>query len=175
MCYCVSSDVIVKKRGHISALFWHSTATICVTIRLFFTSQQLLRATDSGHTAAVLFCSHKRFYVKLTCQCAQNCHTPLKALNAMCNSFNTRPCRYPYHCCNGVFMPPCIPRTCTGQLVIHLIYSSQPAVAQTALRSCCADGWRTWPDTPQPSSFRGELMATEISLRTFNLQPFAQM
>lgn len=75
----------------------------------------------------------------------------------MCNSFNTRPCRYPYHCCNGMRMPPCILRACTRQLVIHLIYSAQPAVDQTAPHSCCVDGQNTWPDTQQPSSFRGDL------------------
>lgn len=77
-----------------------------------------------GQAAAELFCSHTHFHVTLTCQCAQNCQTLLKALDAMCNSFNTRPCRYPYHCSNGVLMPPCIPRACTRQLVIHLIYST---------------------------------------------------
>lgn len=56
----------------------------------------------------------------------------------MCNSFNTRPRRYPYHCCNGVLMPPCILRARTRQLVIHLIYSTGAAADQAALASC----WR---------------------------------
>lgn len=177
MCYCASSDVIFTNRGQINALFKHNTVSICITIRFhfFLTSQRALRAPDSGHVAAVLFCSHTHFHVILTCQCAQNCHTPLEALDAMRNSFNTRPCRYPYHCCNGVLMPPCILRTCTRQLVIHLIYSSRPAVDQTALGSCCVDGWSTRTDTQQPSSFRGDLRATETSFRTFYLQPLAQM
>lgn len=73
-------------------------------------------------------CSHTHSRVTLSCQCAQNCQSPLKALDAMCNSFNTRPRRYPYHCRNGVLMPPCILRACTRQLVIHLIYSTGPAL-----------------------------------------------
>ena len=95
---------------------------------------------DSGGAAAEPFCSRTHFHVTLTCQCAQNCQSLLKALDAMCNSFNTRPGRYPYHCCNGVLMPPCIPRACTRQLVIHLIYSTRPAVDQAAPRSRCVDG-----------------------------------
>lgn len=105
-----------------------------------------------GQAAAELFCSHTHFHVTLTCQCAQNCQTLLKALDAMCNSFNTRPCRYPYHCSNGVLMPPCIPRACTRQLVIHLIYSTS-----TRSGPCRVDGQNTRPDTWQPSSFRGDL------------------
>lgn len=131
----------------IKALFKHNAVFICITIRLhailFFLFFWLLSKPtaqcprlDSGQAAAELFCSHTHFHVTLTCQCAQNCQTLLKALDAMCNSFNTRPCRYPYHCCNGVFMPPCILRACTRQLVIHLIYSTRPAVDKTALVLC---------------------------------------
>lgn len=61
----------------------------------------------------------------------------------MCNSFNARPCRYPYHCCNVVLMPPCILQTCKRQLVIHLIYSTRPAVDQGAPRSRRVDGQNT--------------------------------
>lgn len=64
----------------------------------------------------------------LSCQCVQNCHTLLRPVDAMCNSFNTRPCRSPSHCSNGTEMPPCIPGACTRRRVIPLIYSSCPVV-----------------------------------------------
>lgn len=136
------------KRGHINALFKHSAVSVCITARLlsffnflFLTSQQPFCAPDSAWAAAELLSSHAHFHVILTCQCEQNCQTLLKALNAMCNSFNIRLCRYPHHCCNGMLMPPCILRSCTRQLVIHLIYSTRPAVDQTAQRGCL---W--WPE-----------------------------
>lgn len=73
--------------------------SICITIRSLSlslqTPQQLLGAPDSGPAEA--FRRHTRFRVVVTCQCAQNCRAPLKALDAMCNSFNTRLCRYCYH------------------------------------------------------------------------------
>lgn len=127
--------MLSSRKGRTNALFKHNTVSICITIRLHalifylffdFSTSQPLRAPDSGQAAAEPFCSRTHFHVILTCQCAQNCQTLLKALDAMCNSFNTRPRRYPYHCCNGVLMPPCILRACTGQLVIRLIYSTRP-------------------------------------------------
>lgn len=152
--------ILSSQKRHINALFKHNAVSICITIRFLFlfTSQHTNRAVppDSGQAAAEPFCSHTHFHVILSCQCAQNCQTLLKALDAMCNSFNTRPCRYPYHCCNGVLMPPCILQACTRQLVIHLIYSTRPVVDQTKPLSCCVDGQNTWPDTQQPSSFRGD-------------------
>lgn len=97
---------------------------------------------DWGQAAAKPFCSHTHFHVIPTCRHAQNCQTLSTALDAMCNSFNTRPGRYPYHWCNGVLMPPCILRACTRQLVIRLIYSTRPAVDQTALALCWRPGYR---------------------------------
>lgn len=149
-CYLLKRDILM-----------HCLSTIgyCVhlhhnkTFFFYFSASQPSSAPDSGQAAAEPFCSHTHFLVILTCQCAQNCQTLLKAVDAMCNSFNTRPCRYPYHCCNGMPMPPCILQACKRQLVIHLIYSTRPAVdrAHVVLTA------RTWPDTQQPSSFRGDL------------------
>lgn len=139
------------KRGRINAWFKHNTVSIYITIRPFF--PWLPRCSPRLRPSS----SHTHFHVTLTCQCAQNCQSLLKDLDAMRNSFNTGPCRSPYHCCNGVLMPPCIPRACTRQLVIHLIYSTRPAVEQTAPCSCCVDGQNTRPDTQQASSFRGDL------------------
>lgn len=93
-------------------------------------------------------CSQRHFTVVPKCRHAQNCQTLLTALDAMRNSFNTRPRRYPYHWCNGILTPPCILWVCTRQLVIHLIYSSWPAEDQTA---------RILTDSQRPLSFRGKL------------------
>lgn len=141
-CYLLKRDTLMHCLSTVSV----NTVYICITITLFFfdfSASQPLNAPDSSRAAAELFCSHTHFHVILTCQCAQNCQTLLKALDAMCNSFNTRPCRYPYHCCNVVLMPPCILQACTRQLVIHLIYSTRPAVDQGAPRSRRLDGQNT--------------------------------
>lgn len=143
--------MLSAQKGRVNALLKHNPVSICITIRLhilllllffcFSASQQLSvppPRLDSGRAAAEPFCSHTHFHVIPTCRRAQNCQTLSTALDAMCNSFNTRPCRYPYHWCNGVLMPPCIPRACTRQLVIRLIYSTRPAEDRAALALCCA-------------------------------------
>lgn len=131
---------------------------------------------DSGQAVAEPFWSHTHFHVIPTCRRAQNCQTLSTALDAMCNSFNTRPCRYPYQWCNGVLMPPCILRACTRQLVIRLIDSARSAVDRAALASC----WRPeyGSDTQHPSSFRGDLRvaydsitASKTSFTASYLQP----
>lgn len=145
--------MLSAQSGYANALFKHNPVSICITIRLhvlrhmaflffiYFPASQQLSAPrlDSGQATAEPFCSHTHFHVIPTCRRAQNCQTLSTALDAMCNSFNTRPCRYPYHWCNGVLMPPCILRACTRQLVIRLIYSARPAVDRAAPASC----WRS--------------------------------
>lgn len=86
-----------------------------------------------------------------SCQCAQNCQTPLKALDAMCNSFNTRPRRYPSHCCNGrahATLHPASSREAAGNS--FNLFKSTPQWIRERVVS-------RRPDTQQPSSFGGDL------------------
>lgn len=71
--------MLSSQKRHINALFKHNTVSLCITMRL------ILRAPPSDQP----LCSHTHLHVTLTCQCAQNCQPLLKALGAMCNSFNT--------------------------------------------------------------------------------------
>lgn len=127
-CYLLQRNMLMLCLSTVSV----NAVSICITIPLLL---WLLSAPDSSRAAAEPFCSHTHFHVILTCQCAHNCQPLLKALNAMCNSFNARPRRYPHHCCHVVLMPPCILRVCTRQLVIHLIYSRWPAVERGRART----------------------------------------
>lgn len=105
--------------------------SICITTSLhllllflnFSAGQQLSLSPPPPWLGRV--CSRTHFHVIPTCRRGQNCQSPSWALDAMCNSFNTRPGRYPYHWCNGLLMPPCILRASTRQLLIRLIYSSR--------------------------------------------------
>lgn len=114
-------------------------ASICIPVHPLLFSLLLSKLTWRCHlhlTRAKLqpsrFCSQRHFNVVPKCRHVQNCQTLLTSMDAMHNSFNTRPRRYPYHWCNGMFTPPCILWACTRQLVIPLIYSSWPAEDQTA-------------------------------------------
>lgn len=129
---CLHLWTFRPQMGHIKTLFKHNAVSVRITALIF--SRVCFSAAFPW-----LRPSRADFHVIPTCQCAQNCQPPLKAVDAMCNSFNTRLGRYPYHCCNGVLMPPCILRACTTQLVIPLIYSRRPAVDHTAQLLLC---WR---------------------------------
>lgn len=107
--------------------------------------------SSSSSSRAVLQPHTHIFMSSPSCQCAQNCQTPLKAVDAMCNSFNTRPRRYPSHCCNGrahATLHPASSREAAGNS-FNLCKSTPQWIRERVVSR--------QPDTQQPSSFGGDL------------------